>query len=233
MSAGDEDVRLGRLLRAIRRRSEMTQRELAAVANVTVLDLRRVETGQVGEVRLDRVRRLFAIPGGRARVTVWWNGAAADRLIDERHAALVERVVAVLRRRGWDARVEVSFSEFGERGSIDVFAGLTSRRAVVVFEVKSDVGSLEETNRVFDTKVRLAPKLAIAQFGWRPDVVGRVLVLPEELALRRLVDRHAQTMRAIYPATSRDVRAWLRNPTARLRGIWFLSETRNTRRETG
>jgi len=130
-------------------------------------------------------------------------------------------------------RIEVSYSEFGERGSIDVFAGLPPRRAVVVLEVKSDIGSLEEMNRILDVKERLAPKLAVAQFGWRPEFVGRILVLPEDLTLRRLLHKHAQTMRTIYPATSREVRAWLRNPASRLRGIWFLSETRNKPNEDG
>src|SRR5688572_15626282 len=222
-----DDERIGRLLRLVRQRAGLTQAELAAAAAVTVVDLRRVETGRVGDVQVDRVRRLFSVPGGRARVTVWWNGAAADRLLDERHAALVERVVLLVRRRGWDVRIEVSYSEFGERGSIDVFAGLPPRRAVVVLEVKSDIGSLEEMNRILDVKERLAPKLAVAQFGWRPEFVGRILVLPEDLTLRRLLHKHAQTMRTIYPATSREVRAWLRNPASRLRGIWFLSETRN------
>jgi transcriptional regulator with XRE-family HTH domain len=233
MSLTHEDVRLGRLLRAIRQRAAQTQQDLAAQARVPVADLRLVEHGRVGEVRLERTRRLFSAAGGRVKLTAWWNGAAADRLLDERHAGLVEKLVMLVARRGWLTPVEVTFSEYGERGSIDVLAGHPTCRAVGVFEVKSDIGSLEETNRVLDVKERLAPRIALAQFGWRPTTVGRILVLPEDATVRRLIARHGQTMRAIYPAGSREVRAWLRKPNRPIRAIWFLSETPNRRTENG
>jgi hypothetical protein len=97
----------------------------------------------------------------------------------------------------------------------------------VVVEVKSDLGSIEETNRVLDAKELLAPRLSAARFGWPPDVIGRLLVLPDEDRLRRLVARHERTMTAVYPARGREVRAWLRAPDRQLRGIWFLSEVRD------
>jgi transcriptional regulator with XRE-family HTH domain len=229
MGVAEDDARLGRLLRAIRRAGNLTQEQLASAAGVPLGDVRRIEAGGIGTVRVDRVRRLFAVPGGRARVSVWWNGAAADRILDARHAAIVERVVRVLRLRGWDVRVEVTFADFGERGSIDVFAAHAPRQAVGVFEIKSDIGSLEETNRVMDIKERLAPKLALAQFGWRPTAVGRILVVPRDMTVRRIINAHAETMASIYPARSRDVRAWLRDPSIGLRGIWFVSETQHAK----
>jgi hypothetical protein len=149
------------------------------------------------------------------KLTAWWNGAAADRLLDERHAGLVERLVGVLQRRRWLAPVEVTFADFGERGSIDVFGGLPSRRAVAVFEVKTDIGSLEETNRILDVKERLAPRIAASRFGWRPAVIGRILVLPDDLTLRRLIARHERTMRSIYPAGSREVERGCEGRTGR------------------
>jgi len=233
MSRSDEDARVGRLLRAIRRSDQLTQRKLSEQANVPLLDLRRVERGQAGGIRLDRTRRLFAAAGGRARLSVWWNGAAADRLLDERHAAIVERLVDIVGRFGWLAAAEVTFAEYGERGSIDLLAAHSAQRAVAVFEVKSEIGSLEQMNRVLDVKARLAPKIAQAQFGWRPSVVARILVLPEDATLRRLMVRHQRTMAAIYPAGSREVRAWLRRPDGPLRGIWFLSDPRSLRPATG
>ena len=88
---------------------------------------------------------------------------------------------------GWDADVEVSFSEFGERGSIDVFGSRRDHAAVAVCEVKSVIGSLEETNRVLDAKERLAPAIAFKRLGWRPAVVGRLLILPGDSTNRRIV----------------------------------------------
>ncbi len=43
-------------------------------------------------------------------------GAALDRLLDQRHAGLVERSIVVQRSYGWRCETEVTFSEYGERG---------------------------------------------------------------------------------------------------------------------
>jgi transcriptional regulator with XRE-family HTH domain len=226
--ANPDDDRAARLLVLLRRRTRTTQAAIAVRAGVPRLDVIRVEAGAAGSVRLDRLRRIFEAAGARGRFGVWWNGAAADRLLDERHAALVERAVIALERRGWTTAVEVSFAEFGERGSIDILAGRRTRRAVAVIEVKSDLGSLEDTNRVLDVKERLGPRVATARFGWSPAVVGRLLVLPDEDRLRRLIARHERTLAAVYPARGGELRAWLRSPDRALRGIWFISEVRNS-----
>ena len=178
-----------------------------------------------------RVQAAFAAVGGRARFTAWWNGAAADALLDEAHASIAERALRVFQRRGWRTLAEVTFSEYGERGSIDVFASYEQTRAVAVCEVKASFGSLEETNRMLDVKVRLAvQKLAKSNFGFQPRHVARLLIVPNESTIRRTVARHAATMDSIYPTRSRDVRAWLRQPSRSISGIWFVSYAANATR---
>src|SRR3954454_2082625 len=189
-----EDHRIGRLLWVLRRHEGFRQLDVAGRAGVPRVDIMRVEAGAAGMIQLDRVRRIFEAAGGRARLSVSWNGAAADRLLDERHAALVERTIAAFERYRWRADPEVSFSEFGERGSIDVLASHARRRAVAVCEVKSELGSLEETNRVLDAKVRPSQRIAIVRVGWRPEIVGRILVLADTTTNRRISRRHALTM---------------------------------------
>ena len=201
----------------IRKRNGQRQIDLAQRAQVPREDVLRVEAERIGDVNVDRVRRLFRAAGGRARVAVWWNGAAADRLLDERHAAMVERTISILRRRGWSTEAEVSFSGFGERGSIDVLAGFPMARAVAVCEIKTVLGSIEETNRTLDAKERLAPRLAVARFGWTPRVLGRILILPADNRSRRAVARHALTMASVYSARRREVRRWIRSPDRPLR----------------
>src|SRR4029079_11251221 len=105
---------------------------------------------------------------------------------------------------------EITYSEFGERGSLDLFAAKPVARAVLVGEVKSEWGSMEETLRMLDVKTRLAIKLAVATFGFEPDVVGRVLVLPEESTARRIAAAHAATLEVALPDRNRRVRKWLR-----------------------
>jgi len=222
-----DDERLGQLLRAIRRRSGQTQAALAIAANVPRRDVIRVEAGDAGQVAVERVRLIFDASGGRLKLSAWVNGASADRLLDEGHARLLERAAQVLVRREWQPHSEVTFSEFGERGSIDLLGSYKPLRAIAVCEIKSALGSLEESNRMLDVKERLAPKITFDRLGWRPRVVGRILIVPNEMTVRRIVARHAMTMASVYPARSREVRAWLRNPVTPLRGIWFLSEVSN------
>jgi len=124
--------------------------------------------------------------------------------------------------------MELTFSEFGERGSLDIFAHHRRHRAVAVCEVKSVFGSLEELNRTLDVKVRLAPKLCRDRFGWTPTIVGRLLVVPDRSTNRRVVAAHEQTMAAIYDARGREIHAWLRHPERSISGIWFLSDPPNT-----
>jgi transcriptional regulator with XRE-family HTH domain len=218
-----DDERLGHLFRKVRRRSGLTQEQVASSAGVTVEDLHLVEAGEIDQVRVGRARAAFAAVGGRLYLNPWWHGASADRLLDEDHAAIVERAAAVFTRRGWRVIPELTFAEFGERGSIDLFAGHDLRAAVAVCEIKSVFGSLEETNRSLDVKVRLAPKIAERIFGWRPAKIGRLLIVPDETTVRRVVGKHETTMAAAYPDRGRAVRAWLRNPDRPMAGIWFVS----------
>jgi transcriptional regulator with XRE-family HTH domain len=227
VAEADDDQRAGRLLRTIRRRAGQTQAALASLAGVPRVDVIRIENGRLADVRLERTRRVFAAAGGRARLSIWWNGALADRLLDERHAALAERALGVYSRWRWETALEVTYSEYGERGSIDLLAGHQTTRLAVVNEVKSAWGSIEETNRLLDVKVRLAPKLVRERFGWWPESVSRVLILPSEDSIRRTVARLERTMETAYPARSREVRAWIRQPQGSLRGLWFLSEVAN------
>ena len=160
-----DDERLGRLFRLLRREQGLSQVQLARQARIPLADVKMLEAGRAAEIKLGRIRSVFESVDGRARVVPWWKGAAADRLLDERHARIVEFVVRTLRIRGWEPHAEFSFSEFGERGSIDVFAVRPMDRAVAVCEVKSVVGSLEEMNRVLDVKERLAPTIIFKQLG--------------------------------------------------------------------
>ena len=228
MNADDE--RLGELFRALRKLHGYSQRRIALLSGVPRDDVVKIEAGRAGTVRLERIRRCFETLDARLKTTAWWRGAAADRLLDEAHAGLVENIISLLVRRGWDALSEVTFADYGERGSIDVFAGHERTASVLVGEVKASIGSLEETNRTVDTKVRLAPKICLARFGWRPATVSRVLILPNDRTLRRVIERHGQTMAAIYPHRSRDVRAWLWRPSGAISAIWFVSDGANSGR---
>lgn len=178
----------------------------------------------IARLRFDEVERCLGALGAELEVRVVYRGAEADRLIDRVHSMLVTRVVAVLRDMGWEVRTEVTFSEWGERGSYDILAWHATTRTLLVVEVKSEIATVEGTLRPLDVKFRLGPSVASKRFGWQPRAVGRVLVLPEERTARRQVQRSNELFRSTLPLTSRQVRRWLRAPSAAMSGIWFISQ---------
>ena len=178
---------------------------------------------------MDTLRRVFAALSARFEPGVLWRAGDLDRLLDEDHAGIMEAAAAVYRADSWEVFPEVSFSRYGERGSIDLLSLYPSRRVAVINEVKASINSVEETHRRQDVKVRLCSDIVQERFGWRPAAVGRILVVPESTTIRRTVERHRTVFDASYPARSREVRAWIRDPVGPLAGLWFLSPTREMR----
>ncbi len=218
-----DDDRLAKASRALRRRQHLRQLDLVGPGRSRGFG-RRLEAGRAGSLRLADIREHFVQLGATVRISAWWNGAALDRVLDERHAEVVEATVAALRRLGWQVEPEFTFSEWGERGSIDVFGAHPSTSSVFVGEAKSEWGSVEETLRVLNVKSRLAPGLAERRFGFEPRAVATVLVFPEDRTARRVAQRFAATLQTAFPARNREVKAWLRRPEGSLRGLWFLTD---------
>lgn len=163
-------------------------------------------------------------------VTIRWRGGDLDRLLDEGHAALVGLTAAWLDRHGWELRPEVTYSIWGERGSIDLLGLHEPTGALLVVEVKTELASIEETLRRHDAKGRLAGEIARNQIGWRPGSVARLLVLPDGATPRRRVERHEAVLARTYPLRGADVRRWLRAPTTPISGLMFLSVPQGMRR---
>ena len=135
---------------------------------------------------------------------------------------LVGRVAAMLRELVWDVRLEISFSVYGERGSIDVLAWHPRARLLLVVEVKTELVAIEETLRKHDQKARLAPRIAAEQFGWKAPGAARLLVLPSLSTPRRRVERHAAVMDLAYPLRGASLRRWMRAPNEAAAGLLFV-----------
>jgi hypothetical protein len=158
-----------------------------------------------------------------AIVRLGWLGPEVDRLRDRTHAAMVERVGAELESFGWQVTPEYSFGHFGERGSVDVLAWQADTKTLLVVETKSRIYDLQDTLSTLDRKRRLLPRLVRDSFGWEPEHVGVLLVMPETRGHRRLVERHAITFRSAFPDRQIEARRWLERPSRDLRGLWFLN----------
>ena len=218
------DGRIGRSLRALRRRRRLRQSDVARLARVSQSTISVLERGHVGTLSLQTIRRIFAAVDAGFEGMVMWQGGALDRLMDERHATLVGAAATTLRDAGWEVAIEITYSVYGERGSIDLLAVLPDRRIAVVNEIKTEITSVEETVRRHDAKVRLGAGIVRQRLGWQPLAVARVLILADQSTCRRAVARHSATFASIYPLGSRVVRAWIRNPSGQaIGGLWFLS----------
>ena len=216
------DTRIGARFRALRNRLGWRQVDLARRARVSRSVVSFIERGRLERVSLANLRAVAQALDAEFFVQLRWRGGDLDRLMDEGHATLVGQAADLLRGRGWQVRAEVSYSIYGERGSIDLLGWHEASRTLVVIEVKTDLVSLEETLRKHDEKVRLAGRIVAEQFGWRPLNVGRLLVLPGLATPRRRVERHSSVLQDAYPTRGAAIRAWLREPTGTMSGILFL-----------
>ena len=184
---------------------------------------------------IGRIRAVAQALDADVVLVVRWRGGELDRLLDEGHAFLLGRTAELLQSLGWQTRSEVSFSVYGERGSIDILAWHAPTRTLYVVEVKSELASVEETLRVHDAKLRLAPRIAAERFGWHAAATARLLVLPDLSTARRRVARHGAVLEGAYPLRGHTIRAWLIAPTplprsAAAGGLLFLSSTQRARR---
>ena len=127
----------------------------------------RLERGQLEHLRLSTVRRISAALEISLPFEPRWRGGESTRLLDAEHAHLVGRCAAALHGHGWSVELEYTFSVYGERGAVDLVAWHPRERALLIVEVKSTIVDLQDLVSTLDRKVRLVPKLLLAQRGWR------------------------------------------------------------------
>ena len=130
---------------------------------------------------------------------------------------------------GWEIAPEVSYSVYGERGSIDLLGWHAQTASLLVVEVKSEIASIEATLRKHDEKARLAARIGEERFGWHAKAVARLLVMPEHRTIRRQVEDKAALFESVYPARNIEVRHWLKTPAGTMSGILFLPDSSNAR----
>lgn len=230
MLAGMDDIRVGRVLRALRRRRGWRQSDLAREARCSQSVVSRAERGHSATLTVGALRRMFHSLDARAEWSISWRGGELDRLIDERHADLGVDTANELVELGWRVLPEVTFMRLGERGSIDLAAVREDCRAATVIELKTELTSYEETQRRLDVKARVAASVIEERVGWRPRHLAVVLVLADTRTNRDRVKRVEPLLKAALPAATVDVRRWLKRPSGNLAGVWFV---RNIRRGTG
>jgi hypothetical protein len=184
-----------------------------------------IERGHLSSVSIRTLRRVFGALDARFEGSVSWRGGAIDRVLDERHAQLVGAYATALQQRGWEVHVEVTFNEFGDRGSIDILALNRGRSAAAVIEIKTELTAIDETIRRLDVKARLTTKIVADRFGWKATDVSRLLVVLESATNRRRVAAHHGSLGMAFPDRGALARRWLRGPSGRIAALQFFSLT--------
>jgi transcriptional regulator with XRE-family HTH domain len=223
-----DDRKVGAILRAIRLHGELRQADVAARAGVSQSRISTAERGKLGSISLDNLRALARVLGVRLELLPLWRGGAFDRLLDQGHAELGERVASHLRRYRYEVLLEYSFNHFGERGSVDVVGWHESSRSLVLIELKTRVYDLQGLLSSSHRKMRVVPALLRRERGWSAANLGHVLVLAETRANRSLLKRYAISLDSAFPARTSEVKRWLKGPTGSLAGVWFLADISGT-----
>jgi transcriptional regulator with XRE-family HTH domain len=215
-------IRFGRQFRALRVRLERRQSDVSADSGLSRSLIATIDRGQIEGVTIGSLVRAAHALGAEVVVRLRWRGEQLDRLLDEAHSALVDAMVARLKRHGWVVDVEVSFSIWGERGSIDILAFHPAFGALLVIEVKSVVADTQATLHGLDRKARLARQI-VKERLWNIRHVSRLLVVGASATSRRRVARLAGTYEVVLPARGTTVRRWLVRPAEALDGLLFLA----------
>jgi len=203
--------RFGRVVRALRTRRGLTQADLAQRCGLSRSVVGRIERGESSRIAWADLIAIADALGIRLELDARWHGSAVDGLLDQRHATTVEATVALLRRFDWTTEVEVTFSEFGERGSIDVVGRHDRTGLILVIEVKASIGEINQTVIGLDRKVRLMPVIARRRW-WPCRGVASLLAVTDGSTNRDRVARYAGTFGTAFPVRGHAVSAWLQDP---------------------
>jgi transcriptional regulator with XRE-family HTH domain len=207
-----DDQRIGAALRAIRVRKGWRQVDLARRAGVSRWVVLRIERGRIASIPVGKLREVALALDARIDSVVRWQGGDLPRLLNARHARMHEVMARFFGDLSdWIAEPEVSFSIYGERGIIDVLAWHTTRRVLLVIELKTEIVDVNELLGTLDRKRRLAVDVARSR-GWDPSAVATWVVLASSRSNRRTIDEHATVLGAKLPADGRAIRRWLLDP---------------------
>jgi transcriptional regulator with XRE-family HTH domain len=209
---GDQQV--GATFRAARIRSGKRQEDVATGARVHRSCVSNVERGHFDDVPLRQLRAIATDLELHLALVASWHGADGMRIINERHSRMHELVaerLAVL--SDWEFASEVSFSEWGERGVVDILAWHRLTRTLLIIELKTELPHPAGLVAQVDRYRRLGPAIGRAR-GWNPLRVATWVFVAESDLNRRQVARHSVMLRNAFPLDGHFVRRWLRDPSA-------------------
>ncbi|HSW41959.1 MAG TPA: helix-turn-helix transcriptional regulator [Patescibacteria group bacterium] len=208
------DQQVGATFRVVRIRSGKRQEDVATGAGVPRSRVSSVERGHLDDVPIDQLRAIATYLEIRVEIVVSWRGGDGARIVNERHSRMHELMAGRLAAiPGWEFATEVTFSRWGERGTIDILAWHAHTRTLLIIELKTEIPDPAGVVAQVDRYERLAPWIGRAR-GWDPLRVATWVLVAESDLNRRQVARHRVMLRNAFPLNGQFLRRWLRDPSA-------------------
>jgi transcriptional regulator with XRE-family HTH domain len=136
----------------LRIRRGWRQDDVSGKSGLSPAAISRHELGRIGSLAApEKHATVFSL---RLDVRMLGRAGALVRLGDEEHAAIVEVIASWFRSAGFDTEAEGSFSEWGERGRIDLLAFDPSTGTFVIVEVKTQLLDLQDLFGSLNVKER-------------------------------------------------------------------------------
>jgi transcriptional regulator with XRE-family HTH domain len=162
-------------VKTARRNANWTQRELSRRSGVPQAHICRIERGEVSDLPVGVVDRLFAALGVR-----YWLGTDLPHVIrlqsDFVHARCSVYASRRLTSSGWLVEREVEIGSDRSRGWIDILAFHPESGMLLIIEVKTEVHDLGAIERSLSWYRREALRAA-RRLGWEPRSIGSALLI--------------------------------------------------------
>lgn len=206
------------------------QVDVGSKAKLSAAAIGRHENGIIGSMHA--MERHAGVFGLRLEMRLVGRAGELVRIGDEEHAAIVEAVAGTLRKLEFLIETEASFSEWGERGRVDLLAFDPRSRTLVVVEAKSQLLDLQDLFGALNVKERLASTLA-SRRGWQLERRTTVLAVAATSANREIVRAHptlfagfsVRTLSTLRDRSHDRILQWIK-PSAAARGAWVAGRQR-------
>lgn len=207
------DQQVGATFRAVRIRGRKRQEDVAVSAGVARWRVSAIERGRLDGISIGQLRAIASQLEIRVEIVASWRGGDGARIVNERHSRMHELVAARLAAEpGWAFATEVTFSEWGERGTIDILAWHGATGTLLVIELKTELPDPAGLVAQVDRYRRLALQVGRAR-GWEALTVASWVLVAESDFNRDQLARHWLMLRNAFPLDGRFLRRWLRDPS--------------------